>query len=147
MYLDSAIIVKLVIHEADSHFYAQALQGKTGLKTSALARTECYAALCRKQREGAITATVRQTAWTKIEGFFAGGSIQLVPITDKILADANLILEKCQGHVALRSLDAIHLATCQATGAFPIYANDQRLRQAATHLQCPVATLPLGTVR
>ena len=131
-----------MIHEPDSHFYAHALQGKQGLKTSALSRTECFAALCRKQREGAISEAVRKTAWAKIEAFVAMGGIQLIPLADHILLAANLILERCHGVVPLRSLDAIHLACCQEATSSPLYANDRRVRQAATHLNIPLAPLP-----
>ena len=36
--------------------------------------------------------------------------------------------------IILRSLDAIHLATCEQLAAFPLYTADARMRQAATKL-------------
>jgi len=104
--------------------------------------TECYSALCRKQREGILTAKLRQQAWTRLEGFFVSGGIQLIPVTEPILERANQILEQCLATVPLRSLDAIHLACCQRTGVVPLFSNDQRVRQAATLLNIPLAPLP-----
>lgn len=67
MYLDSAIIVKLVIHEPDSLFYARQLQGQVNVWTSKISLTECFSALCRKDREGRISQSIRYTAWNKIQ--------------------------------------------------------------------------------
>ena len=63
MYLDSAILVKLVVREPDSIFYAEQVHGQTGVWSSLLALTECWSALFRKQREGAIDGATRKTAW------------------------------------------------------------------------------------
>jgi hypothetical protein len=117
MYLDSAIIVKLVVREPDSLFYTQELQGKTGIWTSGLAMTECYSALCRKEREKAVTRSVRNTAWAKIEEFIENGGIGLVTPTQGILANANRVIELCHPAIVIRSLDATWLpANTRAPG-------------------------------
>jgi predicted nucleic acid-binding protein len=143
MYLDSAIIVKLVVREPDSLFYTQELQGKTGIWTSGLAMTECYSALCRKEREKAVTRSVRNTAWAKIEEFIENGGIGLVTPTQGILANANRVIELCHPAIVIRSLDAIHLASCEHTGAWPLYSNDERIRKAAKRLKIPLGPVPI----
>jgi predicted nucleic acid-binding protein len=55
MYLDTAVLVKLLVREPDSSFYANQAQGQL-VWTADLALTECHSALLRKERRGAITA-------------------------------------------------------------------------------------------
>ena len=51
MYLDSAIVVKLVTREVDSTHWANLVDGQI-LFSSELMLTECFSALQRKEREG-----------------------------------------------------------------------------------------------
>ena len=142
MYVDSAILVKLVVREADSLFYAEQIDGQTGVWSSAIALTECWSALFRKQREGAIGDATRRTAWQKLEHYVADGALELVAVDRSILARANQVIERCFPDVPLRSLDAIHLASCEAIAGFPLLTNDGRMRAAALHLKLPLGPLP-----
>ena len=142
MYLDSAILVKLVVREPDSFFYAEQTDGQTDVWSSQLTFTECWSALFRKQREGAIDARVRRAAWQKLERYFTNGTLGLVPIEQSLLKRANRIISRCHSKIALRSLDAIHLASCEAADAFPLLTNDRNMRTAADHLRFPLGPLP-----
>lgn len=142
MYLDSAIIIKLFVREADSFFYAEFIEGQMDVLTSELAITECSAALFRKEREGALSAELRKTAWQKIERCFQDGHIHPLPVHSGVLHRARLIIERTHPHVALRSLDAVHLAACEDADAFPLCTNDKRMRDAAALLRFPLSALP-----
>ncbi len=142
MYLDSAILVKLVVREPDSFFYSEQTDGQTNVWTSELALTECWSALFRIQLEKAIHARARLSAWQKLERYFTDGTLRLVPIDQSILKRANRIIYSCHPKVALRSLDAIHLASCEAADAFPLLTNDRQMRIAAEHLRFPLGPLP-----
>jgi predicted nucleic acid-binding protein len=135
MYLDSSVLVKLVVREADSLFYAEQIIGHTDVWSSQLALTECWSALFRKQRERAIDAKTRIGAWRRLERYFADGMLSLVPIDTSILRQANRIIARCHPKIVLRSLDAIHLASCEAAEAFPLFTPDRRMRAAAEHLR------------
>ena len=141
VYLDSAILVKLVVRETDSLFYAEQTIGQTNVWSSQLALTECCSALFRKQREGAISEKTRMTAWQKLEGYFIDGMLNLVPVDLSVLRQANRILSRCQPTILLRSLDAIHLASCEAADAFPLFTADRLMRNAAEHLRFPLGPL------
>jgi len=54
MYLDSAIIVKLLVREADSEWFSNQLVGQKFV-TSELALTEVQSALLSKERGGQIS--------------------------------------------------------------------------------------------
>ena len=142
MYLDSAILVKLVVRETDSFFYAEQTNGQADVWSSQLALTESWSALIRKQREGAIHARVRRAAWQKLERYFIDGMLGMVPVDESILKRANRIILRCHPKVALRSMDAIHLASCEAADAYPLLTNDRQMRAAATHLRFPLGPLP-----
>jgi len=142
MYLDSAILVKLVVREPDSFFYAEQADGQAAVWSSELALTESWSALFRKQREGAISTQARRGAWQKLERYFTDGMLGLVPIDQSILKRANRIISRCHPKIVLRSLDAIHLASCEAADAFPLLTNDRQMRIAAAHLRFPLGPLP-----
>lgn len=142
MYLDSAIIVKLFVREADSMFYAERLDGQPDLWTSELALTECYAALCRKEREKAIDARTRRAAWRRIERCLLEETLHFLSVSESVLQRSRMVLERCHPSVPIRSLDAIHLASCEEINAFPLWTNDLRMREAATLLRFPLGPMP-----
>ena len=141
MYLDTAIIVKLVVREPDSDFYVEVVEGQVAW-SSQVTITECFSALLRKEREGTIGRAHRRRAWAQIEADIAARRLNLVPVAQDVLTRANGILGACHPAIALRSLDAIHLASAERCQSWPICANDARLRQAATHLGLPLVPLP-----
>ena len=138
MYLDTAILVKLLAREPDSSFYAGLVEGQLAW-TAEIAMTECYSALLRKEREGAITARHRRAAWKDLESDVAERRLALVSVSRPLLERANAILEACQPAIALRSLDAIHLAAAAQCGSWPLCTNDARMRSAATRMGYPLA--------
>jgi len=142
VYLDSAVLVKLVVREPDSFFYAGQVDGVTGVWSSDVALTECWSALFRKQREGAIGAATRRTAWRKLERYVADAAVELVPVDRSILLRANRIIERCFPKVPVRSFDAIHLASCEVMNAYPLLTNDERMRAAGLHLRFVLGPLP-----
>ena len=142
MYLDTAILVKLVVREPDSFYYAEQVDGQAEVWTSELSLTESWSALFRKEREGVINSGTRRAAWQKLNHYFTHDLLGLVPVNQSILKRANRIISRCHPKIALRSLDAIHLACCEAADAFPLLTNDRLMRSAAHHLRFPVGDLP-----
>ena len=141
MYVDSAILVKLIVREPDSLYYAERLHGQIGLWSSELALTEVWSALLRKEREEAIDESVRRTAWQALLRHVKR-DLHTLPVDLDLLRRANRIMERCHPEVALRSVDAIHLASAEMLDAFPVWTNDARMRAAATHLRLPLCHLP-----
>ena len=88
MYLDTAIIVKLLVREADSGWFNHALAGQR-FETSELALAEVYSALLAKERAGHITGPERVRAGEK---FLA-------------MVEEDLIRAIEQGHLAGATLD------------------------------------------
>ena len=143
MYLDSAILVKLVVREPDSVFYVRLLEGAGGLRSSELAVTECRSVLERKRQQGELDAATCDGAWRRLGSHWQrGGGLVLHPVTRLVLDEAGEMIADCITVAPLRTLDAIHLATCRLQGAPPLVTNDRVMRLAARHLGIPLADLP-----
>ncbi|MEO5679699.1 MAG: type II toxin-antitoxin system VapC family toxin [Acidimicrobiales bacterium] len=98
-YLDSSAIVKLVVEEAESTALRTYLRRRRPFVSSALARTEVLRALVPAGDEA--VAVGRRTL----------ARLDLVRISDRVLSTAATLPPE-----ALRSLDAIHLATVAHLG-------------------------------
>lgn len=132
MYLDSAIIVKLLIREPDSEFFDDALSGHV-LDSSELCLTEVCSALLAKERAGGITARERHRATEQFNHLIQDEILRLLPLNGRTLSRAAAILEACHPRVALRTLDAIHVATCDLHQCEILCATDARMRSAGVH--------------
>lgn len=130
MYLDSCILVKLLVVEPDSEYFARTLSGRPTV-TSELAHTEVFSALLARERAGKIAAADRRLAWGEYEARVAAGEIKIEPLNPLVLRKARHTLERCHPKVPLRTLDAIHLATADLCQSFPLVTTDARLRVAA----------------
>ena len=145
MYLDTAILVKLLLPEPDSLYYADLADGQI-VYSAEIALTECHSAMLRKEREQAITARQRKAAWKQLESDIAGRRINLLPVTRAVLENANHILSACQPRIPLRSLDAIHLGASQEIASWPLCSADIRMREAAEKMGFLVTPLPTDVV-
>ena len=137
MFLDTAIIVKLLVTEADSAFFQEALSGQP-LSASELSLTETWSTLLAKERKGVISAKQRAVAWRVFRERVESEEILLHPLTSAVLRRANHVLERCHPAVALRTLDAIHTAACDLSQDFPLCTTDKRMREAAVVLGIPL---------
>lgn len=137
MYLDSAIIIKLLVAEPDSDIFQNSLEGKI-LSSSELALTEVWSALLAKERNKAISAKQRAEAWQVFMERLQTKQFVLQPLDKTVLKRANHILQRCHPAVPLRTLDAIHTAACDLSHDFPFCTTDKRMRDAARVLGIPV---------
>ncbi|MEI6073856.1 MAG: type II toxin-antitoxin system VapC family toxin [Verrucomicrobiae bacterium] len=137
MYLDSAIIVKLLTKEDDSAFFQKNLAGLR-FSISELSEAEVLSALLGKERAKFLTPTQRKMAWTEFQERVASREFYMLPLHSATLSKAGNLLEACHPHVALRTLDAIHLAACDLSRDFPLCTTDRRMREAAGFLKIPL---------
>jgi predicted nucleic acid-binding protein len=137
MYLDSAIIVKLLVREPDSDWFNEQLAGQK-FQTSELALTEVPAALLAKERAGQLPHLNAVTNRIRFEEMVADEHIVLLPLNRAVLQRAANIIQACHPRVPLRTLDALHVATCDLHNCAPLCATDNRMRAACAHLGLPV---------
>ncbi len=141
MYLDTAILVKLFVPEPDSEFFGKLTDGQP-VSSSFLAYTEVWSALLFKERSKTISPAERRRAWASFEGSILQETILLAPMGEALFRRANRIMGQCHPEVALRSLDALHLAACDQLQDWPLCTTDKRMREAAEMLNFPLT--PVG---
>jgi predicted nucleic acid-binding protein len=139
MYLDSAIIVKLLVRESDSEWFARSLSGHS-FDTTELALTEVCGALLFKERDNQITAEERVRATEKFFSMVDDELIVLHPLNRRVLDRARAIQHACHPRVPLRTLDALHVATCDLHHGKALATTDRRMRAACAQLG--IALLP-----
>jgi predicted nucleic acid-binding protein len=139
MYLDSAIIVKVLVREADSAWFNRKLSGQS-FETSELALTEVCSALLAKERVGDITPRERITATENFFLMIESDLIRLFPLNRTVLERARAIQLACHPRVPLRTLDALHVATCDLHHSGTMSATDGRIRAACQ--QFAIALVP-----
>lgn len=136
MYLDSAIIVKLLVREQDSAFFNRSVAGHE-LWSSELALVEVRSAILIKERAKLVSESERQSAFARFESLCAGSSLHLEPLDSVVVERAAGLLVSCHPEAPLRSLDAIHLASALLHSRGPLCTTDGRLRTAAQQIGVP----------
>ena len=125
IYLDTSAIVKLVVKEPESPALHDYLSAHPERVSSALARVELTRALRRAERS---ESTLERAAAVLQR-------LALVPLDDIVLEAAARVEP-----VALRSLDALHLATALSLPPLAAFvAYDERLLAAARGIGLAVA--------
>jgi predicted nucleic acid-binding protein len=143
MFLDSAIVVKLIVRENNTDFFVQSLKGHI-LFASELSLVEVPSALFLKARSNLLSEEQRHEAVELFEAKLHNEEIVVIPVDSKVYREARWVMDHSHPDVALRSLDAIQIATCSTSREFPLCATDSRLRAAAKKLHIPIfpETLP-----
>ena len=144
MYLDTGILVKLLTPEPETAFFERELRGHA-LATSELALVEVKSALFAKERAGLITAAQRARAETKFARMIEDEILELHDLNNRTLRKATEIIHGCHPQAPLRSLDALHVASCDLAQEFPLCTTDARMHAAARAMHIPVfpENLPL----
>jgi predicted nucleic acid-binding protein len=144
MYIDSAIIVKLLVKEELSDFFQDSL-AEIVLHTSELSLVEVGSALLSKVRSKSISEKQCLVARQIFQHKLADEQIVILPLDSPVYSKARSLIEFCHPEVSLRTLDAIHIAACDISQDLPLCATDSRIRAAAKKLQIPLfpETIPI----
>jgi predicted nucleic acid-binding protein len=145
MYLDTAIIVKLLVREADSEWFGRQLSGHSFV-SSELALTEVCAALLFKERAGDITPPERESAMANFFPMVESELIVLFPLNRRVLERARAIQVACHPRVPLRTLDALHVASCDLHRSGMMSATDRRIRAACEQFAIGLFPAKLGDI-
>lgn len=146
MYLDSAIIVKLLVREPDSDWFNQRLVGHS-FETSELAMTEVRSALLAKERAGHITARERTSAGEKLMALIDQDVLRLLQLNRTVLERASAMQLACHPRIPLRTLDALHVATCDLNRAEVLSTTDGRMRAACEQFAIKLMPEKLDEIR
>jgi len=149
MYLDTAIMVKLLVREADSEWFDAALVGHH-LESSELAWAEVRSALLSKERAGHISSRERISAGEKFAAMVDEDLVRLMPLNRMVVERAGAIQLACHPRIPLRTLDALHVATCDLHRCGTLATTDARMRAAGEQFAIvlvPAALDDLATSR
>jgi predicted nucleic acid-binding protein len=133
MYLDTAILLKLLVREPDSDWFSRNLVGHS-FETSELSLLEVRSALLAKERAGQISPDEQLAALDKLAEMVAEEIVRLYPLNRSVLDRAGAILSACHPRIPLRTPDALHIATCDLHRRHVLSTTDGRMRAACEQL-------------
>lgn len=137
MYIDTSVAVKLYVNEPDSRDCEAVVRGAS-VASSYLLYGEFRSALHGKVQRGAISPEVCADVWRQFQNEVESKSLTLISIDDTLVEDAAELIAELPPRFPLRTLDALHLATCLRVEAGPLFSKDTRMLRAAATLGIPV---------
>jgi predicted nucleic acid-binding protein len=132
IYLDSSALAKLYVPEPQSDRLDAFLRGRRDLLISELAITEVLSAVARKRREGMLNAFQAFEIRDAVLADADSGSFRRLALSPLVHRQAERLLLHVES-VALRTLDALHVALALDSSATFIVTYDARTREAAVH--------------
>jgi predicted nucleic acid-binding protein len=130
VYIDSSALAKLYVPEAESDRLDDFLRGRRDLMISELSITEVISAAARRKREGSLDPEKASRIRDAVMADAQSGSFHRLDITPAIHREAERMLLSTES-VALRTLDALHLALAFSGPAQLLITFDIRMAEAA----------------
>jgi predicted nucleic acid-binding protein len=128
VFFDSSALAKRYIEEKGSNQVQAILSSASALGVSMICAPEIISALCRRKREGKLSAEEYQNAKSSVLADIDNATV--IGITEEVVARAVGLLEKS----LLRSSDALHVA-CAAVWSTDLFvsADNRQCRAARGH--------------
>jgi len=130
LFLDTSAFVKLLIEEPGSAEVRRLVVAEQDIVVARLAYLECIGAIRRKQGEQLLTSSVANDIIKALRQSLIAGTVRFVPFSDTIENRAAALLD-AHGDSGLRTLDAIHLASCLEAGGSDFVLADRKLGEVA----------------
>jgi predicted nucleic acid-binding protein len=108
-----------------------------------LALAEVRSALLFKERAGHITSRERVGAGEKFMAMVDEDVLRLLPLNRTVIERAGALQVACHPQIPMRTLDALHVATCDLHRSGTLATTDARMRAACE--QFAIALLPANT--
>ncbi|MDP2809000.1 MAG: type II toxin-antitoxin system VapC family toxin [Rhodocyclaceae bacterium] len=133
IYTDTSALLKRYLHEAFSEEFDAFFLSRGPLAISRLNLVEARCSLARRRRGGLIDSDVENGAWRELHNDIHDAALRLHMIADEQVAEASRLIESLPG-IALRSLNAIHLAIAREIQATAFATADRIQAEAAEAL-------------
>lgn len=137
-YLDTSVLIKVIIEEAGSDAAAEIWDASDVLAAARLGYVEARAALAAARRSERLTARQLGSAKAALDDLWS--QLNVVEVTAGLVADAAELAESER----LRGYDAVHLAAAVEVAADVVASADNDLLQAAARLGLHVADPTAG---
>ncbi len=132
-YFDTAYVAKCYLNEPDADAVRKVARSSPDLYISAFSIAELACVFHRRLREGALA----ESAAIKLRHAFLDDVKnevwQLLPVTQYLLRQVELLTRTLPREVFLRAGDAIHIVSAVEAGFNEIWTNDRHLLAAADH--------------
>src|ERR1035437_3522379 len=113
--------------------------------TAELAVAEVRSALLTKERAGRISHQARMAGWRLFQDKVRDQEFILLPLDRHVIERAGAVIDQCHPNVALRTLDAIHVATAELHGGEQMCSSDQRVCDASDFIGLSLTAPPSKT--
>ena len=133
LYLDASALIKLYLPESESDALNRVVEGRRDAIVSDLAVTEIVSSLCRRRREGAVSAQIVGRLRRQLLSHLESGVYRRVELFPEVHREAERLLVSIE-RVTLRAADALHLALALSGAAASLLTFDGRLANAARTL-------------
>lgn len=137
-YWDTSALAKLYVPEPDSAtFQNHAGEPNTTVVTARLTLWEMRRVALRKEAEAAIQPNGAEAVWQKADADAEAGRLIVIELEKNLGSEFERMMTTCYRNsppLAIRTLDAIHLASARTAGETEIVATDKRLREVAVLL-------------
>lgn len=133
LYADTSALLKRYLAERASDDVDRLLLSSGPFYISRLTVTEMRCALARRRRAGHIGTGVETAAIAELRSDILDGALRVAPMADEHFVEAYAVIESVPD-IALRTLDAIHLAVARRIGAEDFATADKTQAQAAKAL-------------
>ncbi len=138
-YVDTSALIKLYVAEPLSEEVEKFIDTLNQPLISSLSILEWHCAMNRRLRTGAFDDAYHQMALSEFARHLASGAYRVHALHEGLYAQATYLLASVTP-LALRTLDALHLAAAQSAHASTIATADKIMAQAATQLGLDTTT-------
>jgi uncharacterized protein len=132
-YVDTSALAKWYLDEPGADEFAAFMQTTPQVLTWRLALVEMRCLLARRRRAGDLSRDEELATFSLFTDQVAQGYVSVRPVPDALYASARELIDRLAG-IALRTLDALHLAAAQAAGARELATADRVMGDAAQAL-------------
>jgi uncharacterized protein len=132
-YVDTSALAKWYLDEPGADEFAAFMQTTPQVLTSRLVLVEMRCLLARRRRAGDLSRDEELATYSLFTDQVAQGYVSVRPVPDALYASARELIDRLAG-IALRTLDALHLAAAQAAGARELATADRVMGDAAQAL-------------
>jgi predicted nucleic acid-binding protein len=121
------------LNEPDSADVRELARSADAVTTSALCIAELACTFHRNYREGLITAKIAAALRSQFVEDIRAKTWLLIPVTDHVLHQVEVLTRTLPQSTPLRAGDAIHIVSAVEAGFNEIWTNDRHLLAAAAH--------------
>jgi uncharacterized protein len=132
-YVDTSALAKWYLDEPGADEFTAFMQTTPQDLTSRLVLVEMRCLLARRRRAGDLSPDEELATYSLFTDQVAQGYVSVRPVPDALYASALELIDRLAG-IALRTLDALHLAAAQAAGARELATADRVMGDAAQAL-------------